>query len=827
MFFSHYDKETGYKKVLKDHLIEVLENTRAILKDVPIKSEYEANIKKMCEIAAVTHDFGKYTSFFQKYLHTGEKSDLKQHSFISALFGAYLLFSIKEEWGPNFPYAELILYEAILHHHGNLKLISDDVVPKRIILRGDPHSLANRINILTEQIKDMRECLPDIAQDLIPVLTKIQIGNKAIIEGFFEHWLDTMDLVYKQYFQFKRMRNKEQIEDIYYYLLLIYSVLLNADKYSAANISIYPRPQIPSTLVDDYRIKNFDISIREGTNGWRNRMYDTVMGKIESLKEQLDNQHIFTLTAPTGAGKTLLSLSVACKWRDWIKHSKGYTPRIIYALPFTSIIDQNELQVQKLLEQLSDFKENRHRYLVKHHHLANVEYIKEDEELPIQQSLLLIENWEAEIVVTTFIQLFYTLIGYKNRALKKFHQIAGSIVILDEIQNIPVEYWPLIRKVLGKMSEIFSCKFILLTATQPLIFNKEETIELLDDENIKNVEFFKEMERVSLSYFVPESKSQYEIDEWAEMFRNNFEDGKSYLAIFNTIQTSLVIFKELKQDLEEFDYEVFYLSTNIIPLERKKRIEKIKELLEKRKKVAVISTQVVEAGVDLDFDIIYRDLGPVDSIVQAAGRCNRHGFLNKVGKLGEIRVTPIARNGVLESKMIYKGIHTNVAKQVLPTEMVSEHQFINLIEKYYQILKDRKSTDMSDEILDAMDRLRFSANIKTTESLVSDFCLIPDNPLMVDIFVEIDELAEKVWKEYLNTVVFENDFKKRFESNIKLKSDLRQYMISAPIKIVKNLWNEEAERTGIVRISKDIIDQYYSEDSGLIRSIEDGKVWML
>jgi CRISPR-associated endonuclease/helicase Cas3 len=831
VYLSHYDKDTGYKKKLSDHLTEVYENTEVILKETPVMSGYENAVKRICKIAAITHDFGKYTSFFQDYLEIGENNQLKQHSFISALFGSFILYKDQEKPQATLPYAELILYLAILHHHGNLRVVSEDVVPKRVILRGDPHPLFTRMEILEEQIKNIKNQLFDINQDLQPVLSLLKLKEKNIVGEFLDSWIDIMDEVYKQYYQLKRKESKKEsrpiIEDTYYYMLLIYSILLNADKYSAANITPPPRLHIPASLVDDYREKKFDITTKEGTNGWRNKMYDTVMKKIDENREQLDKQHLYTLTAPTGAGKTLLSLSVACKWRNWIKESKGYIPSIIYALPFTSIIDQNELQIQKLLMQLHDFKENRHRYLVKHHHLTTIEYIKENEELPINQSLLLIENWEAEIIVTTYIQLFYTLIGHENRALKKFHQIAGSIVILDEIQNIPVEYWRLLRKVLSKMAELFSCKFILLTATQPLIFEKGETIELLEDNEIKNVEFFKEMERVSLSLFVDESRCHYEVEEWVDMFLKNFEEGKSYLAIFNTIHTSLLVFKNLRSILENFGYSVFYLSTNIIPNERKCRIEKIRLSLEKKQNVMVISTQVVEAGVDFDFDIVYRDLGPVDAIVQAAGRCNRHGFLNKYGQLGEIRVTPVARNGQLESVMVYKGIHTNVAKNILPAESVQESGFFDLIEKYYNTIKTLKKTDHSYEILDAMNHLRFSKKDKTEESLVSDFCLIPDNPLMIDTFVEIDKKAEKIWKRFLREVINERDFKKRFEANIKLKADLRKYIISAPIRIVKNLADEETSKTRMIRIPKDILDQYYNNDFGLIRSLQDGEVWML
>ncbi|WML28948.1 CRISPR-associated helicase Cas3' [Neobacillus sp. OS1-32] len=825
MFLSHNNP----KKLLSTHLEEVYGFSKKFSNGIPIKSKYKLDVQIICEISAISHDFGKYTSFFQEYLEdTGLQSDLKQHSFISALFGAFLLSKVKEDGRITLPFVELIIYVAILHHHGNLRLVSEDVVSKRKIMSGDPYDLMPRVKVVEEQIKDIRMNYESINQDYQPVLALVNLDRKEIINEFFDSWIEVMGNIDKQYYQCKRELKKGGgvSKDVYYYLLLIYSILLNADKYSAANINPLTRLDIPDSLVDDFRRKEFDTTVKEGVNGWRNNIYDTVMRKIHEQRPNFDKHSLYTLTSPTGSGKTLLSLSVACKWRNWIKEEKGYTPRIIYALPFTSIIDQNEHVIQKLLKQLPDFEENQHRYLVKHHHLTTVQYRQENKELPINQSLLLIENWESEIVVTTFIQFFYTIIGYENRALKKFHQIAGSIVILDEIQNVPVEYWPLLRESLLKMSELYNCKFILLTATQPHIFEKEMTIELLENEEVQNIDFFKKMERVSLRLYNNEPGFHFEAEEWLQLFKEKFEDGKSYLAIFNTINTSVKIFKDLRSWLKTKNYKVYYLSTNVIPMERKNRIETIRRV-KSDEKLVVVSTQVVEAGVDLDFDIVYRDLGPIDSIIQAAGRCNRQGKLNRIGKLGEIRVTPIARNGTLESKYVYKGIHTNIAKSSLPKTVVSEHQFIDLIADYYMKLKTQKRSDESDNIIDAMRSLRFSNKGKTEQSLVSDFSLIPENHTMVDTFVEIDEDASNVWERYLEKVVYEADFKKRFEANLQLKSELRNYVISAPIKLVKNLVDDDFEKTKMIRIHKDIINQYYNDDFGLIRNWEDGEVWML
>lgn len=826
MFRSHNDPE----KLLSKHLKEVYEFANIILKNTPINSKYKSDVQTLCKVSAISHDFGKYTSFFQEYLDDHSfQSDLKQHSFLSALFGSFLLSKVKEDVNISLPFAELIIYVAILHHHGNLRMVSEDVVSKRKIISGDPYDLLPRVKIMEEQIKDIKKNYISIKQDYDPVLVLVKLAGKEVIKEFLDSWIEVMGNIDKQLYRFKREVKKEEgiSQEVYYYLLLIYSILLNSDKYSAANITLQPRLDIPASLVDDYRKKEFDTTAKEGVNGWRNSIYDTVMKKIHELRPDLNKLNIFTLTAPTGSGKTLLSLSVAYKWRYWIKEERGVTPRIIYALPFTSIIDQNELVIQKLLEQLSNFRENQHRYLVKHHHLSTIKYRQDNSELPVNQSLLLIENWESEIVVTTFIQLFYTLIGYENKVLKKFHQIAGSIVILDEIQNIPVEYWPLLREVLEKMSKLFSCKFLLLTATQPLIFEKGKTIELLENEEIKNSDFFKRMERVSLQVLTNGVRFSFEAEEWLQLFKGKFEDGKNYLAIFNTINTSVNIYKDLNPWLKAKGYKVYYLSTNIIPMERKNRIKRAIHEIKNGVKVVVVSTQVVEAGVDLDFDIVYRDLGPLDSIIQAAGRCNRNGHLNKTGKLGEIRVTPISRNGTLESIYVYKGIHTSIAKSILPSKAISEHQFIDLIAEYYQRIKAQKCSDESYKIIDAIKCLRFSNKEKTNQSLVSDFILIPENHNLVDVFVERDEEASNVWEQYLTKVVHERDFKKRFEANLQLKSDLSKYVISAPIKVVRNLVDEDFNKTRKIRIHRDVINQYYNSNFGLLRNWKDGEVWIL
>ena len=195
-----------------------------------------------------------------------------------------------------------------------------------------------------------------------------------------------------------------------------------------------------------------------------------------------------------------------------------------------------------------------------------------------------------------------------------------SLIILDEIQTIPYIYWGTIKDILKNLGNILNLKVILMTATKPLIFNEGEYNELVDNYQ----DYFKteELNRVTIK---PDNSKT--VDELVNNVVDNLTHN-SYLFVFNTINSSLEFYNKLKS---KQGYKIFYLSTNIIPKERKKRIEKIKTLIKKNKKkdkknkFIVITTQLIEAGVDVDFPCVYRAVAGIDSIAQAAGRCNRNG----------------------------------------------------------------------------------------------------------------------------------------------------------------------------------------------------------
>jgi CRISPR-associated endonuclease/helicase Cas3 len=554
-------------------------------------------------------------------------------------------------------------------------------------------------------------------------------------------------------------------------------------------------------LVDRFRESSghIDTLATTGINGIRNEIYEKAIRKIEEVPLK---RHIFTLTAPTGTGKTLTALSCALKLR---KRIKDYKPRIIYSLPFTSIIDQNYEIIRDVLKQLPEFSRNESNYLLKHHHLADLRYKVEDEERPIEESLLLVESWEAEIVVTTFIQFLHSIIGFKNRFLKKYHNIAGSIILLDEVQNIPIEYWPLINRVFIKLLiERLKCYIILLTATRPLIFDEQEIIPLIED----NKCFFHQMDRITL---IPKLK-EITIDEFFQEFIGLYNKKMSYLIVLNTIKSSIEFHNMIQKSALFEDLvkngRVFYLSTNIIPKERARRIKAIDELISKGEKIIIVSTQVIEAGIDIDMDVVIRDIGPVDSIVQVSGRCNRGMRRGK----GKVFLFNLVYNHRSYARLVYGAVHCGVSLDLLKEEAIEESQFYELIEEYFTTVASKKDQRKSEDIWEAIKQFRFyhPENLKS----ISEFRIIEEKSGYADVFVEANEEARKIWETYVTEVIREKDLIKRRMKYLLIRNEFNSYVVSVPKRLIRDL---DIDDRSLVRIPYEQINFYYNYQTGFIR----------
>lgn len=762
-FYSHPDK------LLIDHLKEV--------RDIGI-GKLPRELRDAYEIASLSHDFGKYTSYFQKYLKNNNRSEYSNHGFISAIFGAYLAFEIYGEEN----YLPLLIYNAILHHHGNLESPSFNL-PHRYknIKRTDfEFNLLKKIDIFKIQIDDVRQNRSIIEEDME------LLGWKK----YFASFIEQDDLIYEILSKLKKIdRGLSKDDDYKPYFIhqAIYSALISSDKLSASGIE-YDKPLFESFNKLN-KIKNQVIK-KDGKkiNDIRNEIFEKVQTSLENKHK--DN-NIFFITAPTGTGKTYTGFYAALRLKELL-NMKG---KIIYVLPFTSIIEQNFDSLVNIYEKIDDFNKNRSRYIIKHHNLSKTDYETEYRDYTKTQSELLVENWESGVIITTFVQLFETIIGSRNRMLKKYVNFYDSVILLDEIQSVDIKYYKLIEFTLEKLCELTNSKIIMMTATKPMLLT--DGVELLDD----NEKYYNLFNRTKL---IPKLESR-SIDEFVDEFLENMED-KSYLIVCNTINQSLEIFDKLK----DLDREVYYLSTNILPIHRSERIEKIREKLNRGEKIILVSTQVVEAGVDLDFDEVIRDIGPLDSIIQCAGRCNRNG--NK--DIGSVKIyRMVNEHGYNYANYIYGNTTIDITmKLIRDKDVISERSFYYLIEEYFKEVIENKSKNESEDFIKAINSLDFSKGDKS----INKFSLIKNNPMYHDVLFVYDDIVEESLEEYKAISKIRN-FEEKREKYLEIGQVFKNYTLSLPEKYCK-YFTEEA---GLLILPRVAIEDYYDENIGFIRDKED------
>ena len=791
-FKSHPDK------LLRTHLSEVLENAKFFGEDA---------FNKATEIICLCHDFGKYTTYFQNYLETKEKNDEKSnHSFISAICGAYIGFKVIGE-DNNLP---LLIYESILHHHGSIESLEENL-PKenKKISAEDGTVFIKKIDLAKLQIEDMKKNLEDIKKDYDSFNYGDLIVNFVNDCNIEEILFKLKKLYLRRKKQIKRA-NEDGSKD-YFKFLNMYSMLIGADKFSASNTPIIERRDVSFNDLDKSRKERIkkalnkdckaekNISKEENSKPSINKIRTEIYEDIQKEIEENYDKKILSITAPTGTGKTYSGFFAAEKLKELL----GDNRRIIYALPFTSIINQNYDVIYNLIsDSVENFDEVSSEYIIKHHSLTDKDYKSEKSNIDILKAELLIENWSSSIIVTTFVQLLETLISNKNRMLKKFSAFNHSIILLDEVQAIDLKYLGLVDFILRKAVEELDCRIITMTATKPILLSDGH--ELLS--NYKK--YFSYFNRTKINY----NPNKVTIDEFIDDFIYEIKD-ESYLIICNTIGESLEIYKKL----EDIPREVMYLSTNILPIHRKEKIKEIEDKLKLGEKLIVISTQVVEAGVDFDFDNVIRDIAPIDSIIQAAGRCNRH---NKKA-CGEVNVVNICNSKErLYGDMVYGKMQIMISKEILNEyKEIEESQYLDLIEKYFLKAEENKNKDVSKKFIESINLLNFTGEDEYT---ISKFSLIEEKGNYVDVFFRINEEAEQVYLEFID-LIKDKDLENRRKRQLKIRAKLNDYTLSIPYKYASRI-NVNKEDI-ILSLPKEGCEEYYFDDIGFKR--EDGEEYMI
>jgi CRISPR-associated endonuclease/helicase Cas3 len=546
-------------------------------------------------------------------------------------------------------------------------------------------------------------------------------------------------------------------------------------------------------------------------NNWREEAYRRVQ---QTLTEHAD-AGFYSITLPTGMGKTLTAYNVAVQLQSM---NNEFASRVIYCLPFTSVIDQNAAILEEILTNTETPLTGE---LAKHHYLADWPdrrgRAEDESSLEYSEKEYLVEGWEYTLTVTTFVQLLETLISNRNRKLRKFHNLANAVVILDEVQSIPPKYFNLVSDLLTAVHRYLGTRFVFVTATQPFLMrDREAVIELTDPTKVYTRKLFERMPRIDLDLSLwldgPE-----ELVEQIPIFSNAIrqEADRSFLIILNLVKESQQVFKALADEgLPGVEY--IYLSAAILPIERKRRIARIKNKADGLRRV-VVSTQVVEAGVDIDLDVVYRAFAPLDSINQSAGRCNRN---MEGGDAGAVRLVKST-----EAKKIYPDELLHKTKRVLEAAIdrvggptLSESEFYALNEAYAgevrRAVADGSAT--SDRILDHLYRLRF-------EEAERDFKLIKKAYTTYGVFIDDPERLPAVLhdgREWTSTEVYDemvsilkDDELGRWDKKRELRllrPALLQYVVQFPEAYLPEDLREEAAERPFIRLGTEENEYNYT-----------------
>lgn len=768
-------------KKLENHLKNVADFSYDVFNFLEIENkELFSNISFLI---GLTHDFAKSTSFFQTYLSDHTKKENTQHSFLSAIFTYYVVKNYLDKNNINFESnLSIISYIVVLAHHGNLKDITklDDYNEKKI----NSKMVLKQIEDLKSSDDNLSKFYDDFEIDFFRFFDEFDEISEEITDGLL-------------IFSF------EGNIDNYFYILLFYSSLLDADKMDASESKRINRENIPGDIVDIFKKNNLRDS-KDNINKTREEAYQEVNGNILNMDL---NERILSIELPTGIGKTFTGVSAALKLKERINNELNFNPRIIYSLPFLTIVDQNSDIISSILNESSL---NGSNFLLNHNHLSDMNYKSNDlENYDISNSKILIEGWNSEIIVTTFIQFFYSIISNKNKSLRKFHNITNSIILLDEIQSLPYKYWKIINLFFKKLAYEYNCWIILMTATQPYIFKENEIKSLVD-----NVDYyFNKFDRVNYNFNLDSQNFEDFKKEFVDKISNDSKND--YLVVLNTINSSKELYEFIKDYYSVMDYDIYlddcngicyieddiqliYLSNNIIP---KHRLEKINAIKESNRQSIVISTQLIEAGVDIDVDIIYRDLAPLDSLVQTAGRCNRSGNKEK----GIVNVISLKNeNGKSYSSFIYDSLLLNKTKEVLTSlNQISEKEFnLAAAKNYFKLIYNSGTQD--DYLIKIIENLRFP-------EIPSNFKLIEEDIQKVDVFVVINSEAKLLFEKYNDIINNYKGFDRKNEF-LKIKNKFYKYVISVDetkIGSANNLCNDE-----IFYIGENDVFRKYDLDTG-------------
>lgn len=513
-----------------------------------IEQMYDESDTALERAVKMYHDIAKLKNNFQIYIRdTTQNIKDKNHSLLS---GYLFLFN------NHFNDLEMLFgFLSIISHHGKVENFFQIKEDNKNI--GRHCSVLKELDFLDEVIENSRK---------VALYDSLK-GDKILLDTLAKH--------YQKYLLERKLIEKFSYQDFIDFKKL-YASLIYSDKYEA----IFSLPKEGKKVIDETILYDYIASLpfHEKRDMFKNYVLD-----------HFDNtQKLFTLTAPTGYGKTLTALQFALKFKK---------EKVIFALPYTSIIDQTE-EIISMIFQKSDID------IFKVHHKTIIdEGVAEDR---YSQIKFLMSSFSGEINVTTLYQIIFALFGNSNKDNVKFNQFKNAVVIIDEAQAIPYVFRKDFIKLCKLISETMNTVFIFMSATMPIVKDFKE---------ISNLDYFKEQNRYVLKWLVLSNGQEDLIEKIEEEAQQ-----KHTLCVVNTIKKAQELYHKFKDN-----FECYCLNSYMTDNDKQQTVKTIqKRLNQKETKILLISTQSIEAGIDLDFEVGFREVAPISSIIQTAGRVNRH-----------------------------------------------------------------------------------------------------------------------------------------------------------------------------------------------------------
>ena len=687
---AHVRKLDGLQQLLIDHLLETS----------TISGQFTAklNLGFVGELLGLMHDFGKYSQKFQNYIrrvnNVGFNFDQDDEDSFKggdhSTAGAQWVYRELRKFGAAQGIGELfgqMLGLCIASHHGEglIDCLDGEGNPKWI----ERFNKTNELTHLAECERNANEAVQQKAKELVG-------------ENLIRSLLNAVKPILSD------QATNNKIKEFYLGCLtrFLFSCLIDADRINSSDFEREAQKEVRRlTEKPDWQIAIDQVEAKLA--GFENRYpIDEIRRRIsdDCLKRAADSQGIYTLTVPTGGGKTLASLRYA------LHHAQKHNlDRIIYIIPYTSIIDQNAQAVREILSK---------DWVLEHH--SNLEPEKQS-----WQDKLLSENWDKPIVFTTMVQFLDAWFGGGTRGVRHIHPMTNAVLIFDEIQTLPVKCVHLFCNVLNWLTTFGKSTAVLCTATQPLLGEsslqnfpegKRESIaargllkqpahaEIMGT-NEQREELYKKLSRVEIRF--NEKAGGWNVEEAGTFLLEQFQTTPSCLFIVNT--------KKWAQELYQYCQRqnvppeaLFHLSTNQCAAHRKAIFDTIKGRLKNKEPVICISTQLIEAGVDISMACVIRALGGLDSITQAAGRCNRHGEKEGKGQVWVLnlqeqdftRILPDIQAGKTHAERVFRDFAGQDILQPAAMERYFEYYFYQRSDEMSYSVKNSATGSLLDWLSD-------------------------------------------------------------------------------------------------------------------------------